>query len=116
MLNNTKDSCKVNLKMVIPFIKSELKDDEVEEFLEHINNCETCKDELELYYIIETKLKESENKDKVIYLPSLKDFIINEYKRVYLTTVLKVIYYAVNTLAIMAAIFTVLLQLRVWIY
>ena len=37
MLNNTEDSCKVNLKRVIPFIKSELKDDEVEEFLEHIS-------------------------------------------------------------------------------
>lgn len=116
MLNNTEDSCKVNLKRVIPFIKSELKDDEVEEFLEHINKCETCKEELELYYIIETKLKEAETEDNGIYLPSLKDFIINEYKRVYLTTALKVTYYAVNTLVILAAIFTLLLQLRVWIY
>ena len=112
MLNNTVDSCKVNLKRVIPFIKSELKDDEVEEFLEHINSCEACKEELEIYYIIETKLIESQTEDKA----SLKDYIINEYKRVYLTTILKIIYYAVNTLVILAAIFTVLLQLRVWIY
>jgi len=35
---------------------------------------------------------------------------------VYLTTALKVTYYAVNTLVILAAIFTLLLQLRVWIY
>ena len=116
MLNNTEDSCKVNLKRVIPFIKSELKDDEVEEFLEHINECETCKEELELYYIIETKLKEAETEDKGIYLPSLKDFIINVYKRVYLTTALKVTYYAISTLVILAAKFTLLLQLRVWIY
>ena len=116
MLSNADDSCKINLKRVIPFIKSELKDDEVEEFLEHINTCKSCNEELELYYIIETKLKESETKDKGIYLPSLKDFIINEYKRVYLTTVLKIIYYAVNTLVILAALFTMILQLRVWIY
>ena len=116
MLNNTVDSCKVNLKRVIPFIKSELKDDEVEEFLEHINSCEACKEELEIYYIIETKLIESQTEDKAIHMPSLKDYIINEYKRVYLTTILKIIYYAVNTLVILSAIFTVLLQLRVWIY
>ena len=67
------------------------------------------------YFLFEPKFNLPETEDKGIYLPSLKDFIINEYKRVYLTTALKVTYYAVNTLVILAAIFTLLLQLRVWI-
>ena len=109
-------TCKEARKLIIPFIHDELSMEDPRDFLQHVRGCKACMDELEIYYIIETKLIESQTEDKAIHMPSLKDYIINEYKRVYLTTILKIIYYAVNTLVILAAIFTVLLQLRIWIY
>lgn len=37
-------------RMVTPFVKKELSDKEIEQFLKHIEQCEDCKDELDIYF------------------------------------------------------------------
>lgn len=69
------------------FINNEMDYDEMEKFLEHIDTCEYCKEELEVYYILLTGMKQL-NEDKALSndlhtdflrkLESSKDNIINK--------------------------------------
>lgn len=55
--------CEEALLMIDPFMKDELRDRELEEFLEHLKTCPRCYDELEIYYTIKMSVKylETEN-------------------------------------------------------
>ena len=49
--------------MIVPFIHHSLPDDELEAFLTHIDRCPSCKEELEINYIVQralTQLSEDE--------------------------------------------------------
>lgn len=37
---------------ILPFIKRTLSEDDMMDFLEHIDGCEECRNELEIYYMI----------------------------------------------------------------
>ena len=37
-------------RMGTPFVDRELTDKETEQFLEHIENCSDCRDELDIYF------------------------------------------------------------------
>lgn len=102
-----------NIKRIIPFIKSTLKDEEAEEFLEHIKECKSCSDELEIYYLIETELNSESKPDKQA---ALNEFTISEYKRLSFLNALKIAYYTLNTLVVLSVVLSVLLQIRVWLF
>ena len=44
--------CREAETLVIPYINHELTDEKMAEFLEHIENCENCREELEIYYTV----------------------------------------------------------------
>ena len=91
-------TCTEAEKMVVPYIEDKLSLSELEEFMEHIETCENCREELETYDIagdLKRKLTESRR-----VLKSLLMFRITRY--------------AVRTLMAMSLIVTVLLQLRIW--
>lgn len=44
--------CRTAESMVAGYINHTLKTDEMEEFLDHIENCASCYDELETYFIV----------------------------------------------------------------
>lgn len=43
-------TCKEVQDQILRFIDNDIKDKELEEFLKHINECQSCKEELEIYY------------------------------------------------------------------
>ena len=45
-------TCKEAEKMVMPYIDEELSEDKLDEFLEHIEGCRQCREELEIYYTV----------------------------------------------------------------
>ena len=45
-------TCQEAEKLVVPYIKDELSPMELEEFIEHVEHCPECYDELETYYTI----------------------------------------------------------------
>lgn len=56
--------CKTAQRMVSSYIKRELKDRELEEFLDHIRDCKECHEELEIYFTIHFALRKlDEEKD-----------------------------------------------------
>lgn len=44
--------CKEAQQKITPYIQRKLSDRELEEFIEHIQNCPTCSEELEVYFTI----------------------------------------------------------------
>ena len=46
------DNCKQIQKMIKDYDKGNLSLKQEEQFIQHILNCEDCKEELEIYYIV----------------------------------------------------------------
>lgn len=51
-------TCRRAQSLITPFIKDKLNITDTEEFLEHINSCQECREELEVYYILLTAMKQ----------------------------------------------------------
>lgn len=45
-------NCREAQSLIVPFIKDKLDDERLEAFLNHIENCSECYDELEVYFIV----------------------------------------------------------------
>lgn len=54
--------CKQIQKMIVPFAKGELTLKSEEMFVKHLMNCHDCREEFEIYYIVEYGLNEREIK------------------------------------------------------
>ncbi|MCD8022492.1 MAG: zf-HC2 domain-containing protein [Lachnospiraceae bacterium] len=44
-------NCNEARRMVVPFVKKELSERDTEAFLQHIESCEDCMDELDIYFV-----------------------------------------------------------------
>ncbi|MFT4146880.1 MAG: zf-HC2 domain-containing protein [Mobilitalea sp.] len=51
-------TCRKAQSMITPFINNKLSLEELEGFLEHVNSCKDCKEELEVYYALLTAMKQ----------------------------------------------------------
>lgn len=59
--------CKTAQSLVIPYIKNELDDEELEDFLNHIKNCKECYEELEIHFTIQYALKKLDEDERVSF-------------------------------------------------
>ena len=50
--------CKKTESLVMPYIRNELTDEDLEGFLEHIETCENCREELEIYYTVDVGIRQ----------------------------------------------------------
>lgn len=57
--------CKNYQKMIKDFDKGNLSLNQEEQFINHIMDCEDCKEELEIYYIVSYGLDEDYNSSKI---------------------------------------------------
>ncbi len=108
--------CKKNLKMVMPYIRNKLSQEETEEFLDHIKRCKTCREELEIYFTIEVGLNNlDEGKHDYNIAGALMEHIANSYRMLNSARIANILYYAVNTLLATGVLVTFLVQLRIWL-
>ena len=102
-------------KMIVPYINGELKPMELEDFLDHLSVCESCREELEIYYMVDVGLKKIEDDDaNYDFVGDLRRRLEESSRTVRRFFVLQVTRYAVGTLMAMALVVTVLLQFRLW--
>ena len=108
--------CKAAKRKVDAYIRNELSDNETEEFLEHVKECDSCREELEIYYTIEVGLKKLDSGSTDYNITgALESAIRSSYQRLHRIRVGKIVKYSVNTLVVMSVIGTLLLQLRILI-
>ena len=60
-------TCREAERLVMPYINGSITDDELEEFLKHIDQCEECREELEIYFTVDvgTSIMKSAQKHRV---------------------------------------------------
>ncbi len=54
-------TCKEAERLVMPYIRDELTDEELREFLEHLETCPDCREELEIYFTVEAGIRQLES-------------------------------------------------------
>ena len=109
-------TCKEAESLVMPYIKNELTDEELFEFLEHIEHCPECREELEIYFTVDVGIRQLDSETGNYNIKGAPE-TANEQSRERLEAVrlVKIVRYAVSTLSVMALIITVLLQCRIWL-
>ena len=107
--------CKDAERLVIPYIRHELDDEVVEEFLEHVDSCENCKEELEIYYTVEAGIRQLDSDAEHYNIKGDMEANIQSSKqRLYNLRLLKICRYAVDTLMIVSMLIMIVLQTRIW--
>lgn len=59
-------TCMEAQRKITPFINDELTLKETEVFIDHVNSCSECREELEVYYALLTAMKQLDE-DKILY-------------------------------------------------
>lgn len=73
-------NCHVAEGMVTRYIDHTLKVDELEEFLDHVESCSSCYDELETYFIVQEAMNQLDNGETETAL-DFKDLLEQDLKK-----------------------------------
>ena len=108
-------TCTEAEKLVIPYIEDRLSVTELADFMEHIETCENCREELEIHYMVDVGLKKLDEADGTYdIVGDLKRKLENSFGILHRLFMLQVTGYAVSTLMSMALLVILLLQIRIW--
>jgi predicted anti-sigma-YlaC factor YlaD len=100
----------------MPYIRDELTDEELKEFLEHTKSCPSCRDELEIYFTVEVGIRQLDSETGNYNIKGALEAAVEQSKqRIQAVRLIKIARYAVTTLSVMALIISVLLQCRIWL-
>ena len=109
-------TCKEAESLVMPYIKNELTDEELFEFLEHIEHCPECREELEIYFTVDVGIRQLDSETGNYNIKGALETAIEQSREsLEAVRLVKIVRYAVSTLSVMALIITVLLQCRIWL-
>ena len=51
-------TCREAERLVMPYINGSITDEELKEFLKHIETCEECREELEIYFTVDVGIRQ----------------------------------------------------------
>lgn len=109
-------TCKEAESLVMPYIRNELTDEELQEFLEHIEHCPECREELEIYFTVDVGIRQLDSETGIYNIKGALEAAIEQSRqRLMAVKAVKIARYAVSTLCVMALIITALLQCRIWL-
>ena len=108
--------CKTAQSLVIPYINDQLSDEETEDFLEHIENCKECYEELEIHFTVHYVLQKLDEDDKVSFnIPKmLKENLKNAKNRIHRRKIFHGVRVCVVVLSEILLLLTVMAQLEMF--
>lgn len=108
-------TCKEAEGLVMAYIRHDMDVQTMEEFLEHIDECENCREELEIYYTVSVGLRQLDSGTGVFDITgALEESMDLAWLKVRAARLRRVICYAVGTLCTTGVLVTLILQLRIW--
>lgn len=108
-------TCREAESLVIPFIHNELDDETAARFLDHIDHCGDCREELEIYYTVEEGIKQLDEDTGISDITgAMEEDIRSARQRLYSVRLLNIARYAADTLTVMSLVVMLLLQFRLW--
>ena len=110
-------TCKEAENLVIPYIRHELDDDvRMEEFLDHIDSCENCREELEIYYTVEAGIRQLDSDTGNYNIKGdMEEDLAASRQKLYSIHLLDVARYAADTLLFIRMAVMFVLQMRIWL-
>lgn len=101
--------------MILPYINKRLKDEDMEGFLNHVLHCESCMEELEIYFTVDYGIRRLDDDEGTYNIKEALfqniDSSLEHIKKVHILTIFR---YVMTTLSTMGIIIIFLLQLRIW--
>ena len=82
--------CREAQALIVPFIEGKLNDEQNEKFIEHIEGCSDCYDELEVYYFVMVGVKQLDEDEHILvdfkgdlkkYIATKKEAIARKHSR-----------------------------------
>ncbi len=110
-------TCKEAESLVMPYIRHELDVGQMEEFLEHIDGCANCREELEIYYTVEVGIRQLDSDtdtDRYNIKGDMEADIISSKQEIYKARLITILHYAADTLMVMSLVVMLILQARIW--
>ena len=85
------------------------------EFLKHIETCEECREELEIYFTVDVGIRQLDQETGTYNIKgALETALELSRQRVHTLGILETARYAVNTLCFWAVLAVLVLQFRMW--
>lgn len=108
-------TCREAEHLVMPYINGSITDEELEEFLEHIDHFEDCREELEIYYTVDVGIRQlDEGAGTYNIKGALETALELSRQRIHTLRLIQTARYAVNTLCFWALLVIMALQFRIW--
>ena len=108
-------TCREAERLVMPYINGELTDAELAEFLKHIDTCEDCREELEIYFTVDVGIRQLDEGTGTYNIKGARETALEiSRQRIHTLYLLQTARYAVNTLCFWAVLVVLILQLRIW--
>jgi hypothetical protein len=112
-------TCQEAERLVTPYIKGQLDGTVLEEFLRHVDSCPDCREELEIYYMVNVGLEQLDRDDDSFgtfnIVGRLKKRLAESHAHIRRLRRMETLTYAVETVAGMALIAAAALQIRIWL-
>ena len=108
-------TCREAERLVMPYINGSITDGELKEFLKHIETCEECREELEIYFTVDVGIRQLNQGTGTYNIKgALATALELSRQRVHTLGILETARYAVNTLCFWAVLVVLVLQFRMW--
>lgn len=108
-------TCREAEHLVMPYINGSITDEELKGFLEHIEHCENCREELEIYFTVDVGIRQLDEGTGTYNIKgALETALELSRQRVHTLNLLQTARYAVNTLCFWALLVVLVLQFRMW--
>ena len=93
--------CREAERLVMPYINGSITDEELKAFVEHIDHCPDCREELEIYFTVDVGIRQL-------------DEGTGSYNIIHTLKLLQNAIYAVNTLCFWSVFVILIVQIRIW--
>ena len=109
-------TCREAQRLVTPYINKEISDDDLAEFLKHIDSCEECREELEIYFMVDVGIRQLDEGTGTYNIKGALEAALEiSRQHVRLLHMIQTARYAVNTLCFWAVAVLLFIQARMWI-
>ena len=96
-------TCREAERLVMPYINGSITDEELKAFVEHIDHCPDCREELEIYFTVDVGIRQLDEGTGSYNIKGALE-----------TALLQNAIYAVNTLCFWSVFVILIVQIRIW--
>ena len=108
-------TCREAERLVMPDINGSITDEELKAFVEHIDHCPDCREELEIYFTVDVGIRQlDEGTGSYNIKGALETALELSRQRIHTLKLLQNAIYAVNTLCFWSVFVILIVQIRIW--